>query len=382
MQSDGTVNRGAPLSAEALAAMPEHLASAWSESVRTLEPQAAVLVVDDHDVSRRLSVAILEREGFEALAVQNGFEALDLLERRLVDLVLLDQSMPGMDGLECCRRIRANRRTSLVPVLMVTSLRVEDHEDDAVAAGADELLSRPFTPETLRIRVRTMLRQKSVIDRLEEAESILFALATAVEQRDPCTSGHCERLAMYAVSLGTAMQLPHPQLLALYRGGYLHDIGKIGIPDSILFKPGPLNNQEWRVMKTHTLRGEEICRPMKCLQPVLPVIRGHHERWDGSGYPDGLRGDEIPLLARVMQIADVFDALTTERPYKAALTTREALRVMQHETDAGWHDPALVELFECLPHDLLRDTAHRDSTGWNSMDAMRNSLDRLRRAVG
>ncbi len=179
----------------------------------------------------------------------------------------------------------------------------------------------------------------------EATEGILFALAQAVEQRDCQTSGHCARMAFISVSIGIALGLDRPCLLTLYQGGYLHDVGKVGIPDSILFKPGTLTAEEWAIMRSHAVRGEEICRPVKSLAPVLPVIRHHHERWDGTGYPDGLRREQIPHLARIVQVADIYDALTSERPYKPAMDVPEALRLMQEETDRGWRDPELMKLF-------------------------------------
>lgn len=191
---------------------------------------------------------------------------------------------------------------------------------------------------------------------LDETEEIVFALASAVEQRDANTGGHCERLAFISVSLGIALGLDRPSLLALYRGGYLHDVGKVGIPDSILFKPGKLTADEWTTMRTHTLRGVEICRHLKSLCAVLPIIRHHHERWDGSGYPDGLRGDQIPLLARVLQIADIYDALTYERPYKPAFGPAEAMGILLQETDRGWRDPRIFHLFSRLHHSVISKT--------------------------
>jgi putative two-component system response regulator len=187
----------------------------------------------------------------------------------------------------------------------------------------------------------------------EEAESILYALALAVEQRDRQTAGHCERLAWVAVALGTAMGLDRSSLVALYRGGYLHDVGKVGIPDCILFKPDALTAEEWLIMRAHTVRGEEICRPMKALAPVLPIIRHHHERWDGSGYPDGLRGQQIPITARVLQMADIYDALTSARPYKPAFSEAKALKIIEQETEKGWRDPELTQLFFRVHHDTI-----------------------------
>jgi len=180
---------------------------------------------------------------------------------------------------------------------------------------------------------------------LEETEAILFALARAVEQRDQQTWDHCERLALMSVALGTAMGLDRNSLVTLYRGGYLHDIGKVGIPDSILFKKGKLTAAEWVVMRSHSTRGEEICRHMMSLEPVLPIIRHHHEHWDGTGYPDGLRGEQIPLLARLVQIADIYDALTSARPYKAAFGAEQALSIIQGEAEQGWRDPHVTDLF-------------------------------------
>jgi len=214
-----------------------------------------------------------------------------------------------------------------------------------IESGADEFLIKPLQPSIVRTRIRAMLRNKALIDSLEEAETILFALAQSVEHRDRYTGLHCERLATYSIALGQALGLARQDQLALYRGGYLHDIGKISIPDVILFKRGLLTDDEWRTMRLHTIRGEEICRPMKTLTPVLPIIRSHHERWDGSGYPDGLAGEEIPLLARILQVADIYDALTTARPYKPAFSHQHTIEIMQEEARRGWRDPELVPLF-------------------------------------
>jgi putative two-component system response regulator len=178
-----------------------------------------------------------------------------------------------------------------------------------------------------------------------ETVGVLYSLARLVEQRDRHTAGHCERLASSGVALGVAMRLDSGSLLSLYVGGYLHDIGKVGIPDSILFKPGKLTGAEWETMRAHPVLGEEICRPVKSLGGVLPLIRHHHERWDGSGYPDGLRETDIPLLARVLQTVDIYDALTNPRPYKQAYSSVRALEILQEETDCGWRDKEITSLF-------------------------------------
>jgi putative two-component system response regulator len=222
-----------------------------------------------------------------------------------------------------------------------------------------------------------MLRNKAAIDSLEEAETILFALAQAVEKRDKYTGDHCHRLARYSVGLGTALGLPRSQLVALHRGGYLHDIGKVSVPDAILFKKGPLTDEEWVMMRSHTAKGVEICRPMKTLAPVLPIIRNHHERWDGSGYPDGLKGEEIPLLARILQIADIYDALTTARPYKPALSVEEALQILEDEVRRGWRDAELVSLFQQCVDKITDDKPGAESASFtSSLEAMRREVSK------
>ncbi len=215
----------------------------------------------------------------------------------------------------------------------------------------------------------------------DETESILFALAQAVEQRDRQTAGHCERLAFIGVALGMALGLERPQLLTLYRGGYLHDVGKVGIPDSILYKAGKLTAAEWVTMRSHTTRGEEICRHLASLRPVLPIIRHHHERWDGSGYPDGLRGEQIPLLARIIQIADIYDALISARPYKPALNPAGALKIIREETDRGWRDPEIVELFMRLHERVISQIAYYTAGADRNLEAMRSALESLRNVM-
>jgi putative two-component system response regulator len=257
---------------------------------------------------------------------------------------------------------------------MLTNIQGIENEIAGISSGADEFLTKPLHPDVVRTRIRAMLRNKAAIDSLEEAETILFALATAVEKRDKYTGDHCNRLAQYSVG-GAALGLARPQLVALYRGGFLHDIGKVSVPDAILFKKGPLTEEEWVVMRSHTTKGVEICRPMKTLAPVLPIIRNHHERWDGTGYPDGLKGEKIPLPARILQIVDIFDALTTARPYKPALSVAEALQILEEEARRGWRDAELVSLFQQYVEDILQDKTSADQFSFgNSIEAMRREL--------
>ena len=337
----------------------------------TVEPDSfdsppTILIIEDIDTNRRLLRGMLKAAPYRVVEARRASEAFSVLAAESVDLIIVNLLMPEMSGLEFCRRIKANRATQLTPILMLTSVHGVESEIAGIASGADEFLTLPAHPDLLRTRVRAMLRNKAAIDTLEEAETILFALAQAVEKRDQHTGAHCERVAYYSVALGAAIGLPTRTLQALHRGGYLHDIGKICVPDAILFKNGPLDEQEWKVMRSHAVRGEEICRPMKTLAPVLPIIRSHHERWDGSGYPDGLKGEGIPLIARVFQVADIYDALTSERPYKPALSRDSALEILEDEARRDWRDPELVSLFrQCVielgEQDTVPDSSFQDS---------------------
>src|SRR5579884_2000331 len=322
----------------------------WESVLEDAAQAPAILIVDDVDLNRRLLKAILKAANYRIFEANRPSAALAILEREKIDLVVVDLVIPEMPGPEFARMLKNDRRTQLIPILMTTSVQGTENEVAGIESGADEFLLKPLQPSIVRSRVRAMLRNKALIDSLEEAETILFALAQSVEHRDKYTGMHCERLASYSIALGRALGLPRQDQLALYRGGYLHDIGKIGIPDAILFKRGLLTDEEWQVMRLHTIRGEEICRPMKSLAPVLPIIRSHHERWDGSGYPDGLRGEEIPLLARILQVADIYDALTTARPYKPAFSHQQAIEMMLEEAQRGWRDPELIPLFAQVAH--------------------------------
>jgi putative two-component system response regulator len=332
---------------------------------------ATILLVDGEEINRRLLKAIFKTTPYKILESRKASEAMELLQSQKVDLVILDLMLPEVSGPELCRWMKAHRSTQLIPVLMITSVQGVENEIVGISSGADEFLIKPLHPSVVRTRVRAMLRNKSLVDSLDEAETILLALAQAVEHRDQSTGQHCQRLAVASVMLGEALGLPNSDLTTLYRGGYLHDIGKIGIPDAILLKNGPLNAEEWEIMRSHPIRGEDICRPMKSLWPVLPIIRSHHERWDGSGYPDGLAGEGIPLLARILQVADIYDALTTERSYKPALTPQAALAVMDEEVERGWRDPELVSLFASV-------IQTKPSADLTSLEA---SLENMRSAV-
>jgi putative two-component system response regulator len=356
---------------------PEMHLPRWESVLEDAAQAPTILIVDDIELNRRLLKAMLKTAAYRILEASRPSAALGILEREKVDLVVVDLVMPEMSGPEFCHLLKSERRTQLIPILMTTSVQGTENEVAGIESGADEFLIKPLQPAVARTRIRAMLRNKALVDSLEEAETILFALAQSVEHRDKYTGMHCERLTTYSLALGQALGLPRQEQLALYRGSYLHDIGKIGIPDGILFKRGLLTDEEWQTMRLHTIRGEEICKPMKTLAPVLPIIRSHHERWDGSGYPDGLGGEEIPLLARIIQVADIYDALTTARPYKPAFSHQHALEIMIEEARRGWRDPELVPLFA----EVSQRSSEGEAGPWPGSVAMQQSLDNMRREL-
>src|ERR1017187_1921592 len=307
-----------------------------------------ILVADDQAANRELLEELLTAQGCTVITVPDGATAVEKLTRTQVDLVLLDVMMPHLNGFEVCERIKNNSDTYLIPVIMITALSDKQDRLEGIKVGADDFLSRPVDRTELLARVRSLLKLKQRTDELEGAESVLFSLARSIEGKDPYTHGHCERLAEYSVSLGQQIQLPEEQLIALRRAGVVHDVGKIAVPDAILLKPGRLTAEEWTLIKEHPVVGERICAPLKSFRMVLPIIRHHHEKFDGSGYPDGLRGEAIPVTARVLQVVDVYDALTTDRPYKRAFSVTEALQTMKEEVAKGWWDPHIFEQFEQL----------------------------------
>jgi len=278
------------------------------------------------------------------LKAYSGEEAMELISKSSVDLVLLDIMMPGMDGYQVCRLIKGNENTRMIPVIAVTALEDIESKIKAIESGADDFLTKPPNRVELLARTRSLLQFKKLNDNLTSIESVLFSLAKAVEAKDPYTQGHVERVSGLAMSLGRKLGLSANEIKALRLGGILHDIGKIGIPLDILNKQGPLTNEEWLVMKTHCDVGHRICLPLgETLGPALDVVRHHHEKLDGSGYPDGLRGEEIPRVALVMSVVDSYDAMTTDRPYRKALSKEETLACLSHEVSEGKLDGPTVE---------------------------------------
>jgi len=305
-----------------------------------------ILVADDDAANRELLKEILEAQGLEVTTAPDGLTALKEIVRANPALVLLDAAMPYVDGFQVCRQIKKDPERRLIPVILITGLSAVEDRVRGIKAGADDFLTKPVERTELMARVHSLLALKAHIDELERAESVLFALAQSIEAKDPYTHGHCERLSEYSARLGKHVGLCEDQIVALRRAGVVHDIGKVAVPDSILLKPDRLTESEWMIMHEHPVTGEKICRPLKSFHLVLPIIRHHHEKLNGTGYPDGLKGDDIPLTARILQIVDVYDALTTKRPYKKELTTAEAFSIMEHEVKCGWWDRDLFEQFQ------------------------------------
>jgi putative two-component system response regulator len=304
---------------------------------------ALVLVVDDQDSARQGLMKLLSQEGYRVTSAVNGIDAIDAVVREEPDLVLMDVIMPELDGFEACRTLKSLPATRLTPIVLVTALQDSKDRIRGIEAGADDFISKPINFHELKARVQSLVRIKRYTDELDTAAAVILSLSLTIEARDRYTEGHCLRLCNYATALGTSLGLDQDDQSALARGGYLHDIGKVGVPDTVLSKPGRLTPAEYEQMKLHTVIGDHLCGELRSLRRVRPIVRSHHERLDGSGYPDGLRGDAIPLLAQIMGVVDVYDALTTERPYKPAWSPEFAFEELSREARRGWHCTALVD---------------------------------------
>ena len=354
----------------------------YSAGLRQL-PQSAsggrILMVGGSGEEHREFRSALDDLEQEVIETRTTSQALTAISSQTIDLILIDLLAPELGGPEFCRMLKRDAYAQFLPIFVISGS--DDLEDElaSINAGADEYLVRPLRPKAVRARVQASLRHRAMVQSLDDPESVLFSLAQSVEERDPGIGTHCQRLAVMATAMGITLGLSSEELLSLHRGGYLHDIGKVAIPDRILFKTGPLTPEEWEVMKSHSERGEKICSSLRSLESVLPIIRHHHERWDGSGYPDKLRGDEIPLLARILQLADIYDALTTERCYKPPFSSEDAIGVLREEAAKGWRDPLLVEMFsDILP--MFRTPASIDVTTV-SLQALAASLEQFKRPL-
>jgi putative two-component system response regulator len=338
---------------------PASVAPVWSSSRRSKTvsqsplllrdtKKPTILVTDDNEANLELLSGVLTAAGYRVFCARSGEEALAAIRTETIDVALLDVIMPGQGGFAVCQKLKSNPDTRFIPVVLVTGLSNTDDRIHGILCGADDFLSKPINKQELLARVQSLVRMKAFTDELENAESVLFSLAKSIEAKDPYTEGHCERLSEFSEALGEHLQLPEESCVALRRAGIVHDIGKVAVPEQILLKTSSLTAEEWQVMKQHPVIGERICSPLKSFRLLLPIIRHHHEKLDGSGYPDGLAGDAIPLTARILQVTDVYDALTTDRPYRKAMRPSQAFELMREEVRRGWWDGSLVDEFEAL----------------------------------
>jgi putative two-component system response regulator len=307
-----------------------------------------ILVADDNEASRDLLSALLSAEGYQVVSAVDGQQALARMDSDSIDLALLDVMMPRPTGFELCQAMKSKPETRLIPIILLTSLNSDADRIHGIMCGADDFLNKPVNKQELLARVHSLLRLKQFTDDLENAETVLSSLALSIEARDPYTGGHCDRLSKYSLALGEKLGLSEELRVALRRGGLVHDIGMLMVPERILLKPGSLTPEERKIMEQHANAGEQICAPLRSFRHVLPIVRHHHEKWDGSGYPDGLKGEQIPLTARILQATDVYDALTTDRPYRKAFPQEKAFAIMREEVKRGWRDGFLIDQLELL----------------------------------
>lgn len=312
------------------------------------EEPLRILVIDDDRANLTLIDKILTLNGFETVLVTSGEEGLLKIREEPSDVILLDIMMPGIDGYQICKRIKSDEATRLIPVIILTALNSREDKIKGIEAGCDDFISKPLDRVELVTRIRALGGVKRLNDELDRAESVVMSLARAIEAKDDNTGGHCDRLVNLGRRFGEYLGLGHAEIRTLERASVLHDVGKIGMPDSILLKPEPLTEDEWEIMRRHPVIGEEICHPLKTLKKVCPIIRSHHERWDGSGYPDHLKNGDIPYLTRVFQILDAYDALMTGRPYKKPFPKDMAADILRKEMEKGLWDPELMAKFLTL----------------------------------
>lgn len=316
-------------------------------------PIRNILVVDDEPAISKLLKRILVADGYHVVVAKDGQTALSCIAEKRPDLIILDIDMPHMSGLEVCQRIKSASETKLLPILILTGTEIADCRTQAWDLGADEFLTKPFHAVEVSARCRSLLRQKDLVDELETVESVVFALARSVEAKSRFTHGHSSRVTQYCHMLAERHGLGAWESERLRRGSILHDIGKISIPDAILNKPGPLTADEYELVKQHPIEGSRIVEPLRSAQDVIPLIRWHHERMDGKGYPDGIAEHAIPFPVRILAVADVYDALSCDRPYRPAMSHETCRTVMEENAAGGGLDDKLVfDFFEVVTRPL------------------------------
>jgi len=322
--------------------MPHTFASLKKSTLRG----ARILVVDDDTHLRQVMVSILNTWGSVCIGVGSAEEAGQHLAEHAFDAMLLDLHLPGLSGSDFMRSLRADEKHELLPVLMVTGDPALASKRLAYATGVDSYMVKPFDAETLLLTLCSMLSKQRIVSTLERSTNLLMALGNALEAKDQYTLGHSDRVSLFSRNMGELMGLDKTQVQTLAQGGLLHDIGKIGTSEAVLRKAGPLTPEERREIQAHPERGAIIVGNLTTMEHTIPIIRSHHERYDGSGYPDGLRGEEIPLLARITAYADVYDALTSSRPYRDPFGHTRALEIIRQDAERELLDPALYGYFE------------------------------------
>jgi putative two-component system response regulator len=327
--------------------MDTHQSDAITDTAghRAADAVPRVLVAGNGPATAVLS-DLLARNGFDVTHVDDGWAAVDRLQDRLLDAAVLEHDLPGLDGAEVCRRAKRDQRTRLLPIIvLLPDCGSPEERLGGIEAGADQIVSSPIDLRELTAKLRVLIRQKRYMDDFEVAASVMTTLSTMIEARDCYTEGHCHRMANHAATLGRRMGLSGEEIHVLRRGGFLHDIGMLAVPDAVLLKPSGLDADERALMQSHTVIGESLISNLRSLQPVRSIVRHHHERRDGSGYPDGLRGDAIPLPAQIVGLVDVFEAMTSPRPYQRSVSPQEALAVLRRQVNNGWHREDLYAEF-------------------------------------
>jgi len=304
-----------------------------------------ILIVDDNPTNVELLLAQLRSFPYELKTASDGEAALRSVEEDPPDLVLLDLMMPRVSGYEVCQKLKSDKKTQFIPVIVITALKELEDKIRAIEMGADDFLMKPFNKVELVTRVKSLLKLKELYDDVDSGESIIFTLAEMLEAKDVYTRGHSERVARYATLLARFIGLREGDQELIRRGALLHDVGKIGVRELILNKPEKLSSEELAHIRSHPARGCEICKALKSLAPVLPIIRHHHERVDGLGYPDGVSGNALTIGPRIVSVVDAYDAMTSNRPYRKGIAPAEAIKIFEREKDSGQWDPELVTQF-------------------------------------
>lgn len=318
------------------------------------EKVPSILVVDDLRSNLDLLEAIFQKEGFKVYTALGAKEALEKFDSYNLDLAVVDVMMPGMDGFELCVRLKSQSKRNYFPVILLTALNDRKSKIKGLESGADDFISKPFDVAELLIKIRSLLKLKTLHEELDHSENIILTLAVAMEARDPYTKGHSTRVSKLSAEFVTYLGMSNKEREEMRKAGILHDIGKICLSESLLRKPGFLTKQEFELVKKHPVLGEQLCKPLVSMRRILPAIRNHHERWDGKGFPDGLKGKDIPLMARILAIIDSFDAMVSIRPYRDKRSIDEALRTMREEWHQGQWDEELLGYFLEMMDGLIK----------------------------